>query len=183
MNKSIPQKQKKSVNFVQTELKIHEDWAKLTLNKPYAAALMHLLTSRVGNHNAVVASYPTLAKIMGGSVMTVRRSIAFLQKGNWIEVRRVGGTGTTNAYIINDRVAWTQVRDNLKFSLFLANVVISSDEQPDEAELGKQEPLKSLPPYRGIANTCRRRAASSITAKLTRDGARFASNKPKRAEF
>ncbi|WP_412057920.1 hypothetical protein [Bartonella sp. DGB2] len=79
----------------------------MTITKPYAAGLLHVLVSQVGDHNAVVASYPTLAKLMGVSVITIKRSIEVLKNGNWIEVRRIGGSGTANAYIVNDRVAWT----------------------------------------------------------------------------
>lgn len=135
----------KKPNFVQTELKVHEEWAQLTMKKPYAAALMHVLTAQVGEHNAVVASYPTLASLLGVSVMTIRRAVTVLAENNWIEVRRVGGSGTSNAYVINDRVAWTQPRDNLRYSLFSATVIASSDEQPDKDQLGNQEPLRKLP--------------------------------------
>lgn len=142
---TLPKPTTKKPNFVQTELKVHEEWAQLTMKKPYAAALMHVLTAQVGEHNAVVASYPTLAKLLGVSVMTIRRAVTILSEGNWIEVRRIGGTGTSNAYIINDRVAWTQPRDNLRYSLFSANVIISSDEQPDKDQLESQKPLRKLP--------------------------------------
>ncbi|WP_412057925.1 hypothetical protein [Bartonella sp. DGB2] len=113
---------------------------------------MHVLVSQVGDHNAVVASYPTLAKLMGVSVITIRRSIEVLKNGNWIEVRRIGGSGTANAYIVNDRVAWTDARDNLPYSLFSAKVIASSEEQPDKDMLGKQEPLRWLPKIGEIQN-------------------------------
>jgi len=132
-------------SWVQTERKTHEQWAALMRRSPRAAELMHLLVARVGPHNAVVASQKTLAKLMQRHVNTVAAAIKDLHAGNWIEVRQVGDRGTVNAYIINDRVAWSGPRDGLRYSLFSAAVVVSDEEQPDRAELGLQTPLKQLP--------------------------------------
>src|SRR3546814_15859217 len=62
------------------------------------------------------------------------------------EVRRIGENGTVNAYVLNDRVVWSGPREGLRYSLFSATVVVSDSEQPDRDTLGKQEPLRRLPP-------------------------------------
>lgn len=134
-----------SGTFVQTDRKAHEEWAKLTLKKPAAAALMHILSSQVGENNAVVASYGTLAELVGVSQMTIRRAVETLRDGKWIEVRQIGGAGSTNAYIINDRVAWFKSRDGMRYSLFSASVIVSEKEQPDRKTLEQQEPIRRLP--------------------------------------
>src|SRR3546814_6012979 len=54
--------------------------------------------------------------------------------------------GTVNAYVLNDRVVWSGPREGLRYSLFSATVVVSDSEQPDRDTLGKQEPLRRLPP-------------------------------------
>ncbi len=107
--------------------------------------LMHLLVARVGEHNAVVVSQKTMAKIMGRHVNTVKTAFKTLRDRNWIEIRQVGERGTVNAYIINDRVAWTGKRDGIRYSLFSAAVVLSEEEQPDRDQLGQQEPLRRVP--------------------------------------
>src|SRR3546814_7407962 len=43
-------------HWVQTERAAHEAWASLIEKAPKAAQLMHILTARVGEHNAVVVS-------------------------------------------------------------------------------------------------------------------------------
>jgi len=106
---------------------------------------MHLLVARVGEHNAVVVSQKTMAKIMGRHVNTVKTAFKTLRDRNWIEIRQVGERGTVNAYIINDRVAWTGKRDGIRYSLFSAAVVLSEEEQPDRDQLGQQEPLRRVP--------------------------------------
>lgn len=54
-------------------------------------------------------------------------------------------TGTANAYIVNDRIAWSGARDGMRYSLFSAAVVVSADEQPDRASLGSQPSLERVP--------------------------------------
>jgi len=106
---------------------------------------MHVIVGNMGRHNALVASVPTLQKMMGCSRNTVLRAINILKDQNWLEVRQIGGAGTSNAYIVNDRVAWSGKRDGIRQSLFSAAVLVSDDEQPDRDELGSQAPLKRLP--------------------------------------
>src|SRR3546814_12865824 len=60
--------------------------------------------------------------------------------------RSSGENGTVNAYVLNDRVVWSGPREGLRYSLFSATVVVSDSEQPDHDTLGKQEPLRRLPP-------------------------------------
>lgn len=113
--------------------------------KPKAAMLAHYLAANVGEHNAVVASHKTLAQILDIHPTTIKRAIADLVAENWIEVRQIGLTGTACAYVLNHRVAWAGKRDNIRYALFSANVIVASDEQPDRDELGEQQPLRKLP--------------------------------------
>ena len=62
-----------------------------------------------------------------------------------MEVRQIGENGTVNAYIINDRVAWSGKRDGIRYSLFSAAIILSSDEQPDQSLLDELEPLRRVP--------------------------------------
>ena len=133
-------------HFVQTDRATHEAWAQLTLKHPKASALLHLLANRVGDHNAVVASYPVLAEISGMSLSSVRRGVAALIEGNWIEVRRIGPSSTVNAYVLNDRVVWTRSRNDLRYSLFSATVITSETEQDDKDMIDQpKQPLHRLP--------------------------------------
>lgn len=141
---SLPDKRQRG-HWVQTERAAHEAWAGLIRKSPLAAQVMHILTSQVADHNAVVISQKVLAKLVGGSERGVRAALGILTSDNWIEMRQIGGRGTINAYVINDRVAWNGKRDGIRYSLFSARVVIAEDEQPDQDQIGQQEPLRRLP--------------------------------------
>ena len=131
--------------WVQTDRAAHEQWARLISSNPKAAALMHVIVGNMGRHNALVVSQEALASLVECSTRTVRRSIEALRDGNWIEVRQIGPSGTVNAYIVNDRVAWSGSRDGIRYSLFSAAVMVSGADQPDRPELDSQMPLKRVP--------------------------------------
>ena len=131
--------------WVQTERVAHERWALLAVNHPRASGLLHVILANMGRHNALVASQRTLARLAKCSRATLQRSLEVLREGNWVEVRQIGPTGTANAYIVNDRVAWSSNRDGIRYSLFSAAIVVSDEEQPDRDELGAQPSLQHIP--------------------------------------
>lgn len=125
----LPAKSKRG-HFVQTDRAAHEAWAKLGTKHPAASALLHVFVANVGESNAVVASHKILSRLMGSSVSTVKRALRVLEDGNWIEVHRIGASGTVNAYVLNSRVAWTEARDKLRYARLKADVLLAEDEQP-----------------------------------------------------
>jgi hypothetical protein len=131
--------------WVQTDRVAHDAWALMGSDHPRASALLHIIISNMGRHNAVVMSQAMLAKLARCSDRTVRRSLDVLRKGNWIEVRQMGPTGTVKVFIVNDRVAWAGSRDGIRYSMFGADIVVCDAEQPDATELGAQEPLQRVP--------------------------------------
>ncbi len=141
----LPEKTHRAGTWVQTDRKAHELWAHLCVMNPRAGALLHVLASRVGENNAVVASQETLGELMGCSVSTVKRALQALKAGNWLEIKQFGKTTSVNVYVMNDRVVWSGRRDGLRFSQFSANVVLSEAEQPDRDSPDSKEPLHRLP--------------------------------------
>lgn len=116
--------------WVQTERKAHEAWGDLALKSPRAAALLHRLVAHMGHQNAVVINQKTLAEIMGCTVRTVQRAVADLVADKWIQAVNLGGAGTINVYVVNDRVAWGEKRSmQPHVSVFSAAVVARADEQ------------------------------------------------------
>lgn len=147
MSDTIPQlpDKKPRGTWVQTERAAHEAWADLITRSPLAARAMHVLTARVGDQNAVVISQEALAKLIKCSERRLRDAIKTLSADNWIEIRQIGGRGTVNAYVLNDRVAWAGSRDGKRYSLFSATVIAVDDEQPDREDLGNLGPLHRIP--------------------------------------
>ena len=131
--------------WLQTGRAAHEQWARLSIDNPRASSLLHVILANMGRHNALVVSQKTLARLAKCSRATLQRSLEVLRDGNWVEMRQIGQTGTANAYIVNDRVAWSGSRDGIRYSLFSAAIIVSDAEQPDQEELGAQPPLQHIP--------------------------------------
>jgi len=129
--------------WVQTERVAHEAWAGLIARKPRAAQLMHLLVAQMGQQNAVVVSQKTLAKLMKCSLRTTQYAIADLSTERWIQVVKMNGPGSVAAYVVNDRVAWGQPRDQLRLSVFSATVIADAEDQTDDT-LGSTD-LRRIP--------------------------------------
>jgi len=129
--------------WVQTERSAHEAWAGLIARKPRAAMLLHHFVALMGERNAVVIGQKVLAKMMNVTDRTVRSAIADLVAERWISVVKLNGPGTVAAYVVNDRVAWGERRENMALSVFSATVVADQAEQ-EEALLGHGE-LRRIP--------------------------------------
>jgi len=135
---------RRGASWVQTERAAHEAWAKLAVKNPRAAALMHVLVSKMGAGNALVVSQKTLAALMDCHERTVRRCIAELQADRWIQIVQIGQAGSVNAYVVNSAVAWGQSRDQLHTAAFTAVVLANADEQPSGV-LDSQPELRKIP--------------------------------------
>lgn len=129
-------------HWVQTEREAHEHWARLIARKPRAAQLMHILVANMGDQNAIVCSQSTLAQLMNVSIDTVQRASKDLAKEKWIQIVKIG-KGKESAYVINDRVAWSENRDRLRLSLFTATVIANEDEQDETSSIDL--PLRRIP--------------------------------------
>lgn len=128
--------------WVQTERKAHEEWAMLGIRKPIAAAVLHKLVAAMGHQNAVVVGQKTLAMMLGVHDRSISRAVADLVAEQWIQVVKIG-KGKEVCYVVNDRVAWGQPRDQLRLSVFSATVVASAEDQ-DETTMDNA-PLRRIP--------------------------------------
>lgn len=135
--------QSKPGQWVQTERKAHEAWAGLIARQPRAAELLHHLVAHMGHQNAVVIPQKIIAKLMGRSIDTVQRALRTLEAEKWIQIVKMNGPGTVAAYIVNDKVAWGQPRDQLRLSVFSANVIADASDQ-DAGTLERND-LRRIP--------------------------------------
>jgi len=123
----VPKKQ----TFVQIEREALHEWARFMMKHQRAASVLGHMTALMDKQAAVAISHKTLAKLCGCGLNTVKRALDALEKGNWIQVVQLGPTGTINAYVINSRVAWCDLRDNKKMAIFSARVVADAEEQSE----------------------------------------------------
>ena len=145
----LPSQHRKNT-WVQTERAAHEAWNKLISEAPMAARLAHILVANMGQGNVVVASQRTLGELMRVKANerpvhrnTVRKALIKLEDEKWIQTVQIGGKGGALAYVINDRVAWGQEREGMRYSRFSAQVLASSSEQTKPID--EKTPLRQIP--------------------------------------
>ena len=85
----------------------------------------------------MVIPQKTIAKALGVSDRTVRRAVEDLSEGNWVQVVKIGA-GRECAYVLNDRVAWADKRDNLRLSRFSAEIIADADDQSEHTLFGPE---------------------------------------------
>ncbi|MHC8304263.1 hypothetical protein [Pseudomonas sp. PB3P13] len=78
--------------------------AMLNHENPRAASLMLLLMANMDGKGEVVLSQAALAKLSNCSLSTVKRSIACLVEGDWVQAVN-GNPGSPLAYVVNSSVA------------------------------------------------------------------------------
>lgn len=135
-------------SWVQTERKAHEQWATLIGTAPRAAQLLHLLVANMDNKGALVVSQGTLSQLSGLSLSTVKRALTTLKDDNWIDVIRIGSErGGVSAYVVNRRVAWADKRENQRFAIFDARILVGEAEQDRLTieNIEHNDPLKQIP--------------------------------------
>ena len=130
-------------HFVQISTASLEAWSNFTIENPRASSVLLRMIKLMGHQNAVVVSQDTLASLCKCSVRTISRAVDDLEKGKWIQVVTVGKKGTVKAYIVNSAIAWGEKRENMRFSVFHANVVADASDQNYDVETF--EPLRQLP--------------------------------------
>ena len=124
---AIPKKQ----SFVQIEREALHEWARFVMKHQRAASVLAHMTALMDRQAAVVISHKTLGKLCGCSLPTIKRALDDLEKGRWIQVVRIGQTGTVNGYVVNSKVAWCDLRDNRKMALFSARIVADIEDQTE----------------------------------------------------
>lgn len=96
---------------------------------PTALKVFTWLIEKADRRNALIASYSTMSKALNLAERTIRNSIGYLKEKSLITVLK---SGTTNVYVLNDRIIWKDTADRKdRFSQFSAEVIITASEQEE----------------------------------------------------
>ena len=117
----------------------YKDWAQLNKKNivhlikaaqenPTALSVLLFLIENMNKMNAIIASYSVIQNIMGLSKPTVARSIKYLKEKGFIAIYK---SGSSNVYVINDRLVWTNYGNKIQYCKFPAEVILSASEQLD----------------------------------------------------
>lgn len=117
----------------------YKDWAQLNRKNvvhliraaqenPTALSVLLFLIENMNKMNAIVASYSVIQEVLGMSKPTVTRSIKYLKEKGFIAIYK---SGSSNVYVVNNDLVWTNYGNKVMYSKFPANVILSASEQSE----------------------------------------------------
>lgn len=146
MNKKELTEDEKNINFVQIYPETFRNFSELTKKNPISAQILFFLIQNMAAHNnAVSVSYTALQEILGYSRPTLSKAIKTLEDDQYIEVIK---QGTSNVYVINEKVAWRKARNQRRYALFSATIVATETENAkaiQELNSGATRKLRHVP--------------------------------------
>lgn len=142
MEKEKIARKREPSDFVQISRKSMKEIRVLSDKNKLALKILMILAEKMNRQNAVVVSQKTLCQLLGKGRTSVYNAIKTLEEGRWLKTLKIG---TANAYIINERVFWTDLTDKRRYAIFSANVIVSEDEQEVSAEDWDAIEIKHFP--------------------------------------
>lgn len=131
IEKERVEKKKLPSDFVQLSRKAMKEIRILAETNKLSLKILMILAEKMNRQNAVVVSQKTLCQLVGKGRTSVYNAVKTLEDGRWLKILKIG---TANAYIVNERVFWSDLTDKRRYAIFSANVIVSEDEQEMSAE-------------------------------------------------
>lgn len=132
LEKERAEKNKKTpADFVQVSRRSMKEIRLLADKNKLAFKILMIIAEKMNKQNAIVISQKTLGQLVGKGRTSVYNAIKTLEDGKWIKSLKIG---TANAYIVNEKVFWSDLTDKRKYAIFSATVIAAEDEQEMSAE-------------------------------------------------
>lgn len=131
IEKERVEKKRLPSDFVQLSRKAMKEIRILAEKNKLSLKILMILAEKMNRQNAVVVSQKTLCQLVGKGRTSVYNAVKVLEDGRWLKTLKIG---TANAYIVNERVFWSDLTDKRRYAIFSANVIVSEEEQEISAE-------------------------------------------------
>ncbi len=133
------EQEKKSLysDFAQVNRKEMIHMRALIKSDPNAALVLMFIMEKMDKMNALVCSYQVLQEQLGLGRTTLSKAVKTLKDKGFLYVYK---SGSSNVYVLNNQLVWTNHGDKAKYCLFPANVILSAAEQE---EIKKANNLKT----------------------------------------
>jgi len=128
-------------NFIQLYRDNMPEIRWLMTNHPFANNLLFFILQHMDNRNALACSYSVFEDYFEKSRSTIYRAIKVLEENGFIDVMKMG---TSNVYIVNQDLAWTDKNTNKKYAKYDGKILVSKKENKDYHYQNRFERLKAL---------------------------------------
>lgn len=135
------EKRKKNHNFIQLYRDNMPELRWLMSNHSFASSLLFFILEHMDNRNALACSYSVFEDYFGKSRSTVYRAIKLLEENGFLDVLKMG---TSNVYVINENLAWSDSNDKKKFAKYDGKILVSKKENKDYEYQSQFDRFKAL---------------------------------------
>ncbi|PEQ68068.1 replication/maintenance protein RepL [Bacillus cereus] len=135
------EERKKNYNFIQLYRDNMPELRWLMSNHNFASALLFFILEHMDNRNALACSYSVFEDYFHKSRSTVYRAIKLLEKNGFLNVLKMG---TSNVYVINEDLAWSDSNDKKKFAKYDGKILVSKKENKDYEYQNQFDRFKAL---------------------------------------
>ncbi|MGG0261995.1 helix-turn-helix domain-containing protein [Bacillus mycoides] len=113
----------------------------------FSSSLLFFILEHIDNRNAFACSYSVFEDYFGKSRMTIYRAIKVLEKNGFIDVLKMG---TSNVYVVNEDLAWTDKNTSKTFAKHNGDILVSKKENKDYQYQSQFDRFKTLDERKGI---------------------------------
>jgi DNA-binding transcriptional ArsR family regulator len=137
----IKKENDKNANFVQLYREHMPEIRWLMSNHGFASSILFFILEHMDTRNALACSYEVFIDYFGKSRTTVYRAVKLLQENGFIDVLKMG---TSNIYIVNADLAWTDYNSKKKFAKYDGKILVSKKENKDYQYRSQFDRFKAL---------------------------------------
>ncbi|WP_256972482.1 MULTISPECIES: helix-turn-helix domain-containing protein [Priestia] len=137
----------KNFNFVQIYREHMPEVRWLMANHSFASALLFFILEHMDKRNALACSYEVFIDYFEKSRTTIYRAVKLLQENGFIDVLKMG---SSNVYIVNSDLAWTDFNTKKKFAKYDGQILVSKKENKDFEYRSQFERFKALREREGL---------------------------------
>lgn len=141
VNEKEQEDKKKNHNFIQLYRDNMPELRWLMSNHNFASSLLFFILEHMDNRNALACSYSVFEDYFGKSRSTVYRSIKLLEENGFLNVLKMG---TSNVYVVNENLAWSDSNDKKKFTKYDGKILVSKKENKDYEYQSQFDRFKAL---------------------------------------
>jgi Fe2+ or Zn2+ uptake regulation protein len=136
------EEKKKNHNFIQLYRDNMPELRWLMANHNFASSLYFFILEHMDNRNVLACSYAVFEDYFGKSRSTVYRAKKLLEENGFLNVLKMG---TSNVYVVNEDLAWTDGNDKKKkFAKYDGKILVSKKENKDFEHKSQFDKFKAL---------------------------------------
>jgi Fe2+ or Zn2+ uptake regulation protein len=135
------EKKEKNHNFIQLYRDNMPELRWLMANHNFASSLLFFILEHMDNRNFLACSYAVFEDYFGKSRSTVYRAVKLLEENGFLNVLKMG---TSNVYVVNEDLAWTDGNDKKKFAKYDGKILVSKKENKDFESKSQFDKFKAL---------------------------------------